>query len=193
MQAYSPAAICNEPYIKPGRNCCVQGQEAADNSTVCVIEWKKGEDEGKLQGDLSIRGLWECQTDTIINVRITNSDTKSHLNETVDKHLLAQEKEKKDKYLPLCREQRKNFTQFIATVGRILGREVKMMYKQLAKQFALKWACHVLVTQQYVNQTVQMAIVRSVHRCIRGSRALPCRTDYIFLSFEDGASLGLYS
>eukprot|EP00957_Ditylum_brightwellii_P195844 14921135-Ditylum_brightwellii.AAC.1 len=67
------------------------------------------------------------------------------------------------------------------------------MCKQLAKQLALNWACHVLVTQQYVNQTVQVAILRSVHRCIRGAQALPHRTDPIFLPFEDGAGLGSYS
>eukprot|EP00957_Ditylum_brightwellii_P189020 14389509-Ditylum_brightwellii.AAC.1 len=68
-----------------------------------------------------------------------------------------------------------------------------MMCKQLAKQLALKWVCLVLVTQQYVNQTVQVAILRSVHRYIRGARATPRRTDHIFLPFDDGASLGLYS
>eukprot|EP00957_Ditylum_brightwellii_P000044 3243-Ditylum_brightwellii.AAC.1 len=146
MQAYSPAAICDKPYTKPGRNCCLQGQEAADNSSVRMIKWKKGEDEGELWGHLSIRGLWERQTDNIIDIRITNSDAKSYLNKTVAKHLLAKEKEKKDNYLPLCREQWKNFTPFVATVDGILGREAEMMCKQLAKQLALKWACHVLVT-----------------------------------------------
>eukprot|EP00957_Ditylum_brightwellii_P012719 961355-Ditylum_brightwellii.AAC.1 len=68
-----------------------------------------------------------------------------------------------------------------------------MMCKQLAKQLALKWVCHVLVMQQCVNQTVQVAILCSAHRCIRGVRALLCRKDHIFLPFKDGASLGLYS
>eukprot|EP00957_Ditylum_brightwellii_P178576 13603171-Ditylum_brightwellii.AAC.1 len=68
-----------------------------------------------------------------------------------------------------------------------------MMCKQLAKQLALKWVCPVLVTQQYVNQTVQIAILRSVHRCIRGAQASPRRPDHIFPPFEDGAGLGLYS
>jgi len=191
-QAYSPAAIRDEPYVKSGRNRSGQDQEAADDSPVRVITRKRGEEEGELRGDLSIRGLWNRQTDTIIDVRITNSDAKSYLNKTVAKHLLAQEKEKKDKYLPMCREQRKNFTPFVATVDGILGREAKMMCKQLAKQLALKWARPVSVTQQYVNQTVQVAILRSVHRCIRGARASPRRPDHIFLPFEDGAGLGLY-
>eukprot|EP00957_Ditylum_brightwellii_P132835 10129202-Ditylum_brightwellii.AAC.1 len=72
----------------------------------------------------------------------------------------------------------------------ILGREAKMMCKHLAKQLALKWARLVSVTQQYVHQTVQVAILRSVHRCRRGVRASPHRPDHIFLPFEDGAGLG---
>eukprot|EP00957_Ditylum_brightwellii_P094524 7198143-Ditylum_brightwellii.AAC.1 len=164
-----------------------------DNSPVQVIHRKKGEESVELRGDVSIRGLWNQQTDTIIDVRITNSDAKSYLNKTVAKHLLAQKKEKKDKYLLLCKEQRENFTPFVATINGILGKEAKMMCKQLAKQLALKWACHVSITQQYVNQTVQVAILRSVHHCIQGARASPRRTDHIFLPFEDGAELGLYS
>eukprot|EP00957_Ditylum_brightwellii_P185349 14113240-Ditylum_brightwellii.AAC.1 len=68
-----------------------------------------------------------------------------------------------------------------------------MMCKQLAKQLALKWACHVSVTQNYVNQTVQVAILRATYQCIQGARASPHRTDHIFLLFEDGAELRLYS
>eukprot|EP00957_Ditylum_brightwellii_P124573 9494300-Ditylum_brightwellii.AAC.1 len=64
---------------------------------------------------------------------------KSYLNRTVAKHLLAQEKKKKDKYLLMCREQQKNFTPFVAMVDGILDKEAKMMCKQLAKQLALKW------------------------------------------------------
>eukprot|EP00957_Ditylum_brightwellii_P159564 12146622-Ditylum_brightwellii.AAC.1 len=73
-QTYSPAAIRDKPYIKNGRNCNIWSHEATDNSPVRIIERKKGEEEGELRGDLSIRGLWNRQTDTIIDVRITNSD-----------------------------------------------------------------------------------------------------------------------
>eukprot|EP00957_Ditylum_brightwellii_P059727 4534607-Ditylum_brightwellii.AAC.1 len=131
--------------------------------------------------------------ETIIDIRITNSDAKSYLNWTIPHHLKAQEKEKKDKYLPMCREQWKNFTPFIATVDGILGQEAKMMCKQLAKQLALKWACHVSVTQKYVNQTAQVAILRAMDQCVWDARASPQWTDHIFLLFKDGVGLGLYS
>eukprot|EP00957_Ditylum_brightwellii_P184485 14051782-Ditylum_brightwellii.AAC.1 len=53
-QAYSPAAICNKPYIKPGWNCCPQTQSVDDNSPVCVHKRSKDKEEGELKGDLSI-------------------------------------------------------------------------------------------------------------------------------------------
>eukprot|EP00957_Ditylum_brightwellii_P125590 9573101-Ditylum_brightwellii.AAC.1 len=78
-------------------------------------------------------------------------------------------------------------------VDRILGREAKIMCKQLAKHLALKQACHVTAMQKYVNQTVQVAILHATHQCIQGSRALPHQADHISLPFENGAGLGLYS
>eukprot|EP00957_Ditylum_brightwellii_P047850 3634434-Ditylum_brightwellii.AAC.2 len=72
-------------------------------------------------------------------------------------------------------------------VAGILGHEAKIMCKQLAEQLALKWACHVSVTQKYMNQMVQVAILQATHQCIQGARASPCWTDHIFLPFEDGA------
>eukprot|EP00957_Ditylum_brightwellii_P072204 5489093-Ditylum_brightwellii.AAC.1 len=83
-----------------------------------------------------------------------------------------QEKEKKDNYLLMHREKCKNFRTFVAMVNRILGRDAKMMLKQMVKQLALKWTCHVSVTQNYVNQTVQVAILHATHQCLRGARAL---------------------
>ena len=50
------------------------------------------------RGDLLIRGFWEGATDTIIDVRVTNLDSKSYKNLPPKKALERQEKEKKKKY-----------------------------------------------------------------------------------------------
>eukprot|EP00957_Ditylum_brightwellii_P177108 13492004-Ditylum_brightwellii.AAC.1 len=44
----------------------------------------------------------------------------------------AQEAEKKKKYHVLYQENRKNFPLFVATVDGVLGRETKMILKQIA-------------------------------------------------------------
>jgi len=46
------------------------------------------------RGDLLIRGFWEGSTDTIIDVRVSNLDSKSYKNLPPKKALERQEKEK---------------------------------------------------------------------------------------------------
>eukprot|EP00957_Ditylum_brightwellii_P079392 6036566-Ditylum_brightwellii.AAC.1 len=62
-----------------------------------------------------------------------------------------------------------------------------MMLKQLAKQLVVKWACHKSMTQTYIKQIVQVAIVQATHCWLRGSRVSPRRTGLTFLPFKDDA------
>jgi len=62
--------------------------------------------------DLLIRGFWEGSTGTIIDVRVTNLDSKSFKNLPPKKALERQEKEKKKKYYKPCENQRRHFTSF---------------------------------------------------------------------------------
>mmetsp|Transcript_13619 Transcript_13619/g.19848 ORF Transcript_13619/g.19848 Transcript_13619/m.19848 type:complete len:155 (-) Transcript_13619:31-495(-) len=142
-------------------------------------------------GDVGIRGLWQRQTDCIIDVRITDSDAKSYRNRTIANHLKAQEAEKKKKYHFLCQENRKNFSPFVATVDGVLGREAKMVLKQIARALATKWSCPHSQAQNYVNTMISVAIVRATHRCLRGSRVPSKFVNPDFLPFEDGAGLHL--
>ena len=61
-------------------------------------------------GNFLIRGLWENQTDTIINVRFGDADTDTYKYEPMDKLLDHPEKENKDKQSKNCHEQRKKFS-----------------------------------------------------------------------------------
>eukprot|EP00957_Ditylum_brightwellii_P025495 1926979-Ditylum_brightwellii.AAC.1 len=61
---------------------------------------KKDKDkEGNLYGNLVIHHLWKHQVDTVINVRITDTDAKSYISCPLETVLAAQEKDKKGKYL----------------------------------------------------------------------------------------------
>ena len=62
------------------------------------------------RGDLLVRGFWEKSTDTIIDVHLTNLDSKSYKNLPPKKALERQEKEKKKKYNKPCENQRRHFT-----------------------------------------------------------------------------------
>ena len=67
------------------------------------------------RGDLLVRGFWEKSTDTIIDVRVTNLDSKSYKNLSPKKALERQEKEKKKKYCKPCENQRRHFTPFVVS------------------------------------------------------------------------------
>ncbi len=53
--------------------------------------------------------------------------------------LTTQEKEKKDKYLDSCLQQRKDFTPLIYLVDGIVGREAHNAEKRIAARLAAKW------------------------------------------------------
>eukprot|EP00957_Ditylum_brightwellii_P008491 644244-Ditylum_brightwellii.AAC.1 len=78
----------------------------------------------------------QCQTDTIIYVQVTDSDSKSYYNRTIENHLKAQEKEKKKKYLHVCQENHKNFAPFFMAVNGVFGCKAQLLMKQLACVFS---------------------------------------------------------
>eukprot|EP00957_Ditylum_brightwellii_P110340 8415930-Ditylum_brightwellii.AAC.1 len=53
--------------------------QTAEEANVHVIQQKDRDKEGSLYGDLMIRHLWKRQVDTVIDVRITDTDAKSHI------------------------------------------------------------------------------------------------------------------
>jgi len=88
------------------------------------------------RGDLLVRGLWEKSTDTIIDVLVTNLDSKSYKNLPPKKALEQQEKEKKKKYCKPCENQRRHFTPFVLSTDGMFGFEARAFLKRLAKLLA---------------------------------------------------------
>ena len=96
------------------------------------------------RGDVEVHGFWERGRPCIFDVRITDTDARSHQNKDVSKVLAAQEKEKKDKYLKACHEMRKDFTPMVYLVDGIAGREARSAEKHLATALATKWKNHIV-------------------------------------------------
>ena len=88
------------------------------------------------RGYLLIRGFWEGSTDTIIDVRVTNLDSKSYKNLPPKKALERQEKEKEKKYCKPCENQRRHFTPFVVSTDGMLGFEARAFLKSFAKLLA---------------------------------------------------------
>jgi hypothetical protein len=98
-KAFIPSAIRNEPLIHS--SCpAVKMPVLVPTHPSVTLNLRKNRNADR--GDLSIRGLWQRQTDCIIGVRVTDTDAKSNLSKDSAKVLQAHEKEKKRKYLAPC-------------------------------------------------------------------------------------------
>eukprot|EP00957_Ditylum_brightwellii_P179518 13675896-Ditylum_brightwellii.AAC.1 len=89
--------------FKAGRLIIVQqnedsstNQKADNNAPVHVFKTSKDK-RSNLRGNLRICRLRQNKTNSIIDVQVTNSDTKSYHNCTIKKHLKVWEMEKKKK------------------------------------------------------------------------------------------------
>ena len=144
------------------------------------------------RGDLAIRGFWEKQTECIFDVRITNTDALSRIEQSksVKGCLEAQEKEKKDKYLKSCLERRRHFTPFVVSVDGVLGDEALTTLRRLSRKLAGKWKRPYPVILGYVKAKISLSVLRAVHQCVRGSRNTLVG-EKRFTHMDDGAGISL--
>eukprot|EP00957_Ditylum_brightwellii_P025147 1903165-Ditylum_brightwellii.AAC.1 len=105
-QTYTPIAIRDNPKVLTCQEYSVKGEcpesaapQAPQDLLVQVIKSKDKQKDPRLYGELLICGLWQTQTDAIIDVRSTDTDTKSYISKPLESVLAAQENEKRDKYL----------------------------------------------------------------------------------------------
>ena len=73
-------------------------------------------------------------------------------------------------YLEACLQQRRHFSPFFALVERLLGVEATATLKMLASRLVTKWKQSYSKTCGYDKSRIAITLVRSTHRCIRGSR-----------------------
>jgi hypothetical protein len=188
-KAFIPSAIRNEPLIHT--SCPAVKMPALDPAHPSVsLNLHKNRSADR--GDLSIRGLWQRQTDCIIDVRVTDTDSKSNLSKDPAKVLEAHEKEKKRKYLAPCIAQRRHFTPFVVSTDGLIGKEAKSVLKALSIKLAEKWEKPYAVVRGYVNTRMSIAIVRATHICLRGSRIPTSKMSNRFPLWEDKAGLSLF-
>ncbi len=138
-----------------------QGQQQ-EQSTLDSIDGKRG--------DVGIYGFWSPGRQAIFDVRVTDTDARSHRHKGLDKVLAGQEKEKKDKYLRRCHELRKDFTPLVYSVDGMAGREALIVEKRLASILANKWHRRYSEMVPYVRMRIRMSLVRSMSLLIRGAR-----------------------
>ena len=178
-KAYNPSSIRDEPRTNPFH----EGEQ--NDSAVSSPD--------NYRADILIRGLWRRGTDGLIDIKIVNTDSKTHINRTPEAVLKSSEASKKRKHLRHCLLQRRDFTPFVASTDGLLGKEATALIKRLASLLAIKWEKPYSHTCGWVRSRIAIALVRATHRCIRGSR-IPhhhISDTLTHPAWEDGAGLHL--
>jgi hypothetical protein len=129
--------------------------------------------------------------DTIIDIRVIDTDAKSYNSRAAERVLKSAEKVKKNKYLEHCLQQRRAFTPFVISVDGLLRYEAKNLLKRLAIHLSEKWMKPYSVTCGLVKSRISLACVRATHQCLRGSHT-SFRTISREIQWEDGTGMGIY-
>jgi hypothetical protein len=139
-----------------------------------------------------VRGLWACGTDCIIDVPITDVDTKSQQSKDPHKVLEAHEREKKKKYFEARLKQPRHFSPFVASTDGLLGKESRTLLKKLSALLAEKWEKPYSEICGYVNTRMSIAMVQASHLCLRDSRIPMSQISNHRPQWEDKTGLGLF-
>ena len=125
-------------------------------------------------------------------MRVVNTDALSYLKKAPEKCLHKAEKGKKKMYLEACLQQRRHFFPFVTSVDRLMGVEATATLKRIASRLATKWRHPYSKTCGYVKSRVAITLVRSTHRCLRGSQVPAHRISVQRPQWEDGVGLNLF-
>ena len=80
-----------------------------------------------------VRGLWGFQVDAIIDVKLGDADTDTYKYEPMASLLDRWEKINKYKHGKHCHDQWKQFSPFVLSVERVLGREALVVLSHLSQ------------------------------------------------------------
>ena len=128
----------------------------------------------------------------VLDGRVCDTDAKTYLRASPERALERAEREKKRKYLQACLDNRRHFTPLVASVDGLLGSEFEAFLKRLAAKVARKWESPYSQVCGYLRARVSISLLRSAHRCLRGSRVPSARISSRRPQWEDGAGLGLW-
>ena len=132
-------------------------------------EFSADGDDG-LRVDWSARSFWESQREALFDCCILNADAPSHTGTPLETILAASRNFKKRKYCATAESCGSTFTPVIATCEAIFDIEAEVYIKKLASLLAHKWKKGYSVIACYIRARMQVAILRSVSLCIRGTR-----------------------
>jgi glycogen debranching enzyme len=169
--AVGPSQVKNEPKIQ---NSSKSNNKQQPSNTKTKDNNNNNKNTTQIQseerGDILVQRFWDNVTPTVFDTRITDLDGNTNKDKKTETILSAHEEEKKKKYLPLCLKQRMHFTPLVASTDGVLGEEFARTVQRVAAMTAKKWDKPYSQVCAYVKARISIAIARSTHLCLRGSR-----------------------
>ena len=125
-------------------------------------------------------------------MRVVNIDEKSYSANPPEKCLQEAERANNQIYLEACVQQRRHFSPFVVSVDGFLVVEAPATLKRISSGLATKWRQPYSRTGGYGKSRIAITLVRSTHRCIRGSRVSAHKISVQRPQWEDGSGLNLF-
>ena len=85
-----------------------------------------------------IRDLWQKGTDSVNDMCVVNTNTKSYVKKTLERCLHEAEKVKNKNYLETCLQQHYHFFPFFISVYGLLGVEAEAALKIISSHLEIK-------------------------------------------------------
>jgi hypothetical protein len=152
--ALRPAAVRDEPLITPVPK---QHPTQTNNPNTTINPPVDDPSNDGDRGDILFRGLWKNQHETIVDIRVTDTDANAYTHQNPHDVLRRQEKDKRKKYLRPCLGQRRSFVPFVVSTDGLIGREAKNLLKQIALRLTAKWEQPYSVVRGFVNARINLA------------------------------------
>lgn len=184
-KALSPGRISYEPLINICRDTTAEAVTAEANQIPATNTNTTPATDNKNRGDVKVAGFWRRGTDCILDVRVTDTDSRSYRNQDPEKVLRRMEEEKKSKHLQPCLERRRHFTPLVYSVDGMAGQETRAAERRVASLLAAKWGRQYSQMAGWVRARMAIAVVRSNTMMLRGSRVRTPTRPFI----EDGAAM----
>ena len=120
---------------------------------------------------MSARGLWSRYERTFFDVRVTHPTAQSHMQKSMDRLYLENEREKKLLYNDrIIHTERGTFTPLVFSTTGGMGPECARMNKRLAELIANKKGEAYSHVMKHIRTRLRFALLRCTLVAVRGSR-----------------------
>ena len=170
LEAHMMKTICNDVEIEPAL------QPVANPTHFSSMKTANLRDDARL--DIRTRGFWRAGQNAFFDVRVTNAESNSQANASVQSILRTHEQNKKREYNQRVIEiEHGTFTPLIFTTSGAMGHECSKYHKTLAEKMSKKTGEKYEDIMRYIRVKISFLVVKATLLCLRGSRSLRQNVD----------------